>query len=64
VNGLQYRKHYSHFNYNEAIEIAEKIGAEKTYFTHMSHEMGLYADMITKLPQNIFPAYDGLILEL
>ena len=64
LNALQYRKHYSHFNYDEAIEVAEKIGAEKTYFTHMSHEMGLYVDMINKLPQNIFPAYDGLIVEL
>ena len=49
LNALQYRKHYSHFNYDEAIEVAEKIGAEITYFTHMSHEMGLYVDMINKL---------------
>lgn len=64
LNALQYRKHYSHFNYDEALFMAQKIGAKKTYFTHMSHEMGLYADLLTKLPANIFPSYDGLTLEL
>jgi phosphoribosyl 1,2-cyclic phosphate phosphodiesterase len=64
LNALQYRKHYSHFNFDEAVYMAQKIGAEKTYFTHMSHEIGLYGDMITKLPENILPAYDGLTLEL
>ncbi len=64
LNALQYRKHYSHFNFEEAIEIAEKIGAEKTYFIHMSHEMGLHAEMLNKWPQNILPSYDDLVLDL
>jgi phosphoribosyl 1,2-cyclic phosphate phosphodiesterase len=63
LNALQYRKHYSHFNYDEAVQMAQKIGAKKTYFTHMSHEMGLNDEMLTKFPENILPAYDGLTLE-
>jgi phosphoribosyl 1,2-cyclic phosphate phosphodiesterase len=62
LNALQYRKHYSHFTYDEAIEMAQKIGARKTYFTHMSHEIGLHVDVCSKLPQHIFAAYDGLII--
>ncbi len=62
LNALQYRKHYSHFTFDEAVEVAAGIGASKTYFTHMSHEMGLHRDMESGWPQGILPAYDGLKL--
>ncbi|MBK9563801.1 MAG: MBL fold metallo-hydrolase [Saprospiraceae bacterium] len=63
LNALQHRKHYSHFSYDEAIIMAQNIQAEATYFTHMSHEMGLHADMEHNFPEKIFPAYDGLVIE-
>ena len=43
--------------------MAQNIQAEATYFTHMSHEMGLHADMEHNFPEKIFPAYDGLVIE-
>lgn len=62
LNALQYRKHYSHFTFDEAAEAAAEIGARQTYFTHMSHEMGLHADMESGWPTGILPAFDGLVL--
>jgi phosphoribosyl 1,2-cyclic phosphate phosphodiesterase len=64
VNALQKEKHISHFTFNEAIAFAEKIGAEMTYFTHISHRLGKYEDISAELPANIRLAYDGLQLDI
>ena len=64
LNGLQKEKHISHFTFAEAIAFAEKIGAEMTYFTHISHRLGKYQDISAELPANIQLAYDGLQLEI
>lgn len=64
LNALRREKHISHFNLAEATAAAEKIGAEKTFFTHMSHQMGFHEVVSKELPQNIFLAYDGLKLEV
>ena len=60
LNALQYEKHISHFNLNEAIEVAQKVGAKKTYFTHISHKLGLHKTVEKELPANIFLGFDGL----
>ena len=62
VNALQKEQHISHFTLDEAITFAQKIGAEETYFTHISHNMGLHEVVEKELPNNIKLAYDGLTL--
>lgn len=57
---LRYREHYSHFCYEEALEVAQKIGARQTYLTHMSHELGPHTMMEKNSPQGVLPGYDGL----
>lgn len=64
INALQKEPHISHFTLSEAIAFAQEMGAEKTYFTHIGHRMGKYADVSKELPANIFLAYDGLQLEI
>ncbi|WP_158800562.1 MBL fold metallo-hydrolase [Pedobacter sp. L105] len=64
VNALQREGHISHFTLAEAIAFAEDIGAEMTYFTHISHNLGKHADVEKELPPNIRLAYDGLSLEM
>lgn len=64
VNALQKEEHISHFTLAEAITFAQDIGAETTYFTHISHTMGKHEDVERELPLNIRLAYDGLVLEL
>jgi phosphoribosyl 1,2-cyclic phosphate phosphodiesterase len=60
LNALQKDKHVSHFTLAEALVMAQRIGAEKTYFTHMSHKIGLHKDVDAELPNTISLAYDGL----
>ncbi len=64
LNALRKEQHISHFTLDEAIDIAQKIGAEKTYFTHISHQLGLHDEVSKELPPNIFLAYDGLKISL
>jgi len=64
LNALRPGKHISHLSLEEAIEIALKIQARETYFTHMSHDMGLHEDVDRLLPNHIHLAYDGLILHI
>lgn len=63
LNVLRREKHISHFTLEEAIVLAQEIGAEQTYFTHISHQLGLHADVEKELPPHIFQAYDGLVLD-
>jgi len=64
INALQTQSHISHFTLDEAILFAQEIGAEKTYFTHISHRLGLHEVMSQQLPPNIEFAYDGLKLSV
>ncbi len=45
LGALQRQKHISHFTLDEAIEVAKKVNAEMTYFTHISHKMGLHGEI-------------------
>ena len=40
VDALRERPHTTHFSVPEAVKAAARIGAERTYFTHISHELG------------------------
>ncbi len=64
LNALRRETHYSHFSLSQAIEIAEKINPDNTYFTHISHHMGLYDEVNAALPNGIGLAYDGLRIEI
>ena len=64
VNALQKQQHLSHFTIDEAIVFADDIGAEITYFTHISHNLGLHNDVGKILPPHIRLAYDGLKIEI
>lgn len=62
VNALQKEAHISHFTLDEAIAFSNRIGAETTYLTHISHNLGRHEDVEKDLPPNIKLAYDGLTL--
>ncbi len=64
LNALQRTEHHSHFTLEEAIDIAKKIKADQTYFTHISHKMGLHREVSESLPDNILLAHDGLEVTL
>jgi phosphoribosyl 1,2-cyclic phosphate phosphodiesterase len=64
LSALQQKEHYSHLSLEEAIVLAQRIGAKNTFFTHISHTMGTFANTEKLLPPNIFLAYDELVLEI
>ena len=64
LNALQIEDHISHFNLQQAIQIAGKVGASKTYFTHISHKLGLHKSVSENLPENVELSYDGLTATL
>ena len=60
LNALRHEPHQAHLSLNEAIELAQIIGAKQTYFTHISHHLGFHDEVQKSLPPGIFLAYDGL----
>lgn len=64
LNALRHEAHPSHFTLKEAIEVATAVGAENTYFTHISHQLGLHDEVEATLPEGMHLAYDGLTLHL
>ena len=63
INALRRKKHYSHFNLDEALKLISEIKPEKAYLTHISHQIGLTSDLEKELPQNVSLAFDGLQIE-
>ena len=64
LNALRKEKHFSHYCLAEALEVIAKVAPKKAYLTHISHEMGLHAEVQQELPENVFLAYDGLEIEI
>ncbi len=62
LNALRKERHVSHFSLSEAIALAQALGVPTTYLTHISHQMGLHAEVEAHLPVGIALAYDGLIV--
>jgi phosphoribosyl 1,2-cyclic phosphate phosphodiesterase len=64
INALRKTTHISHFTLEEALEVIEKIKPKKAYITHISHMMGLHAEVEKELPPHVHLAFDGLTLEV
>jgi phosphoribosyl 1,2-cyclic phosphate phosphodiesterase len=64
LNALQREKHISHFNLAEALDVAVKVGADQTYFIHISHKLGLHKQIEKELPKSVALAYDGLTITI
>jgi phosphoribosyl 1,2-cyclic phosphate phosphodiesterase len=62
VDCLRLTTHPTHFNLAEALHAAEASGAQRVWFTHLSHELA-HADLEAGLPPHIRVAWDGLTLE-
>ncbi|HOV71463.1 MAG TPA: MBL fold metallo-hydrolase [Dysgonamonadaceae bacterium] len=60
LSALRKKEHLTHENLDQAIALSRKINPRMTYFTHMSHHMGLHRVTEKQLPPGMFFAYDGL----
>ena len=64
VNALRKEPHLSHFTLDQAIAFAGEIQPKETYFTHISHQLGLHKEVEQGLPPHVHLAYDGLVVKL
>lgn len=62
INCVRRGRHISHFSLEEAINVAQKVGARHSWLTHLSHQLPTYKELCRELPENIRPAYDGLTI--
>ncbi len=62
IDALRYRHHPTHFTIDQAVAAAERVGAARTWFIHMSHDVA-HEKADPALPDGIGLAYDGLTLD-
>lgn len=62
VNALRRTEHISHQTLDDALALIGRVAPRKAYLIHMSHDMGLHAEVSKLLPCNVEFAYDGLIV--
>ena len=60
---LRFKPHFTHFGFDQSVEVANKINAKDTYFIHMTHDLE-YDALTELLPNNIHVGYDGLKLTI
>ena len=64
VSALRLTEHISHFNLDEALAFIDEIKPDKAYLTHISHVFAKHHDIENMLPENVFVAYDGMVLDI
>ena len=62
INCVRRGRHISHFSLEGALEVAARVGAKRTWITHLSHQLPTHSQLLLELPENIEPAYDTLKL--
>ena len=64
LNALWFGKsHATHMTIDEAVDTARSLGAEQTFLTHLTHRV-VHQEVAVKLPADVQPAYDGLVVEI
>ena len=63
INALFRTPHPTHLSLPESLAVAERIGARRTYLTHLTHD-NFHAQLDAELPDHISPAYDGLVIDI
>jgi phosphoribosyl 1,2-cyclic phosphate phosphodiesterase len=63
LDALRHRPHVTHFGLQEAVEVAQSLGAKRTFFTHICHDLD-HDTTCAALPDSMALAYDGMRLPL
>ncbi len=59
---LRERRHYTHLSIKDAVAEAHSIGARRTWFIHMAHQIK-HAEVDATLPEGMGLAWDGLTVD-
>lgn len=62
VDALQYKRHPSHFSLEQALEWIERLKPARAILTHMHIPLD-YDAVDRDTPDNVEPAYDGMVIE-
>jgi phosphoribosyl 1,2-cyclic phosphate phosphodiesterase len=62
LNALRKQEHLSHFTLEQALQMIDQLKVPTGYLTHISHQLGLHAEVESELPEHIHLAWDGLVL--
>lgn len=62
VDALRIDPHPTHFNLQQALDLVTELNPERAYFTHISHRLGFHDEVQKTLPENVFLAFDGLVV--
>jgi len=63
LNALRKEEHISHYSLPQALQLIAEVKPQKAYLIHVSHQMGFFDEVQAELPENVFLAYDGLVIE-
>lgn len=63
LNALRDKDHFAHLTIQEALDLIVELKPKRAYLTHLCHEAGFHRDLEKRLPENVRPAYDGLVIE-
>ena len=63
IDALRHEPHPSHLSLSEALDVAARAGAGRTWLTHIGHDLG-HSTTEDILPPNVRLAYDGLRIEI
>ncbi len=62
IDALRFTPHPSHLSVKQALEWIEKINPRRAILTHMTTDLD-YEALKRELPDNVEPAYDGMVIE-
>jgi len=63
IDCLKIKKNFAHFNLKESLYIQKHLKPKKTILTNLHYDLD-YNELLRKLPKNVVPAYDGMVLNL
>lgn len=63
LNSLRNKPHFAHLSFAEALDLIKELKPKTAYLTHFGHEAGLHQELEERTPENVHPAYDGLVIE-
>ncbi|RHU27248.1 MBL fold metallo-hydrolase [Parabacteroides sp. TM07-1AC] len=61
LTALRKGEHPAHESLDEALALIERLHPKEAFLIHMSHRIGLHAEVEKMLPEHVHLAYDGLV---